>query len=228
MPVAIAPIDGQLRSMLREFLFDRGDKLAGLLVDGTFSVEVVVMFGDGEKALARNVASAQDIFKEGNYILFGFGTAEGDNKNGVVVHAGGLGFFLWINREKKWDNSSRECDFRSVPFWESGGCEGYPPPPHPLERLDWRGFRKKCLQNLEAVGVRGQNLENKRVAGISHPSLSTASALTMICLVCGVVKVRCHMRPVDRFEIHAILGEALKSRYRVLLTHPYIARLQHK
>ena len=92
MPVAVSPIDRQLRSVLREFVFDRSDQFARLLVDRTFSVEVVVVFGDGEDAFARNIFSAQDVFKEWNYVFFGFGTAEGDNKNGVVVHACGLNF----------------------------------------------------------------------------------------------------------------------------------------
>src|SRR5271167_3798949 len=36
-----------------------------------------------------------------------------------------------------------------------------PPLPLPSESRDWRGVCKRCLQNLEPQGVRGQNLENK-------------------------------------------------------------------
>ena len=148
MPIAISPIDGQLRSMLREFVFDRSNQFAGLLVDGTFSVEVVVMLGDGEKPFARNVASAQDVFQEGNYILFGFGTTEGDNKNGVVVHACGLSFFLWINREKKWDNSSREGDSGVFHFGKSGVVRDTPLPPTPWKGLTGAGFAKSVCKIL--------------------------------------------------------------------------------
>jgi hypothetical protein len=35
-----------------------------------------------------------------------------------------------------------------------------------LESLDWRGFCKNGLQNLERVTVRGQNPENKGVVGV--------------------------------------------------------------
>src|SRR5260370_6200682 len=39
------------------------------------------------------------------------------------------------------------------------------PPLPPLERLDWRGFRKNGLQNLESQWFAGQNLENTGVMG---------------------------------------------------------------
>jgi hypothetical protein len=57
-----------------------------LLVDGALALEVVVVFGDGEQAFARNVASAQDGFEEGNYIFLRFGTTERNHKDSVVVH----------------------------------------------------------------------------------------------------------------------------------------------
>ena len=37
------------------------------------------------------------------------------------------------------------------------------PLPAPYEHLDWRGFRKIALQNLERLRVRGQNLDNRTV-----------------------------------------------------------------
>jgi len=60
------------------------------------------------------------------------------------------------------------------------------PLPHPCESLDWRGLCKKCLQNPERLGVRGQNLENKELRSVLAVFLPTASALTIICLIaCG-------------------------------------------
>ena len=49
------------------------------------------------------------------------------------------------------------------------------------ESLDWRGFCKMRLQNLERLRLRGQNLENSGVSDSSARYSYTASALTMIC-----------------------------------------------
>jgi hypothetical protein len=42
---------------------------------------------------------------------------------------------------------------------------GVPPPPTPAESLAGRGFRKKCLQNLDVKELRGQNLDNRALTG---------------------------------------------------------------
>src|SRR5437016_10085865 len=47
---------------------------------------------------------------------------------------------------------SKKLRFSASSFWEMLVFEGTPPPPHPAESLDWRGFRKKSLQNLERQG----------------------------------------------------------------------------
>ena len=76
---------------------------------------------------------------------------------------------VWKSDEK---NEGRMIlsDFQIGPKAEKRGAAGYPPPPTPLKTLDWRGFRKNALQNLERKGVRGHNLENKGVAGVSRTS----------------------------------------------------------
>ena len=79
MPVAIAPIDRQLRAVLGQFVLERGDQFPGLLVDGAFTAEMVVVLGDGQHAFARNISAAQDIFEEGDHIVRGFWPTEGDN-----------------------------------------------------------------------------------------------------------------------------------------------------
>src|SRR5580692_715191 len=86
MPVAIAPVDRQLRAVLREFVLESGDQFAGLLVDGAFATEMVVVLGDGQHTFARNVSATQYVFEEGDYVVGGFWAAEGDNENGVVIH----------------------------------------------------------------------------------------------------------------------------------------------
>jgi hypothetical protein len=67
-----------------------------------------------------------------------------------------------------------------------------PPLPHLSESPDWRGFCKKCLQNLERQGVRGQNLDYKELAVRTVIISCTAYALTMICFSKIERKVRCH------------------------------------
>jgi hypothetical protein len=44
------------------------------------------MLGDGEHALAGNVASAEHVFEEGNDIVVAFRSAERDNQDRVVIH----------------------------------------------------------------------------------------------------------------------------------------------
>src|SRR5262252_6606358 len=87
MPVSVSPIDRKIGAVLRKFILDRRNQVARLLVDGTLSIEVVIVFGDGQHALAGNVASAKDVFEEGNHVIVTLRTAEGDNQDCVVVHA---------------------------------------------------------------------------------------------------------------------------------------------
>jgi hypothetical protein len=69
-----------------------------------------------------------------------------------------------------------------------------PPSPTPLKTRDRRGVCKKCLQNLEPQGFKGQNADNKELAVFFATALDTASALNMICSFGEEGKVRCHMR----------------------------------
>ena len=78
---------------------------------------------------------------------------------------------------------------------------GYPPPPTPSECLDWRGVCKNGLQNLERLGLRGQNLESKGLTAFFVVGAYTASALTMICFLSFGVKVLCHKGPVEFHDV---------------------------
>src|SRR5580658_5502858 len=128
MPVAVSPVDGQVRSMLREFGLQRGDQFAGLPVNGALAAEVVVMLGDGQQAFARNIFSAQNIFQKGDHIVPGLGTAEGDHQNRVVVHAFGLrracGYLTREICRGSWRRISSK-----VPCGETTTRGGTPPPP---------------------------------------------------------------------------------------------------
>src|ERR1043166_9683725 len=77
MPVAIAPVDRQLRTVLRKFDLQCCNQIASLLVDRTLAVEMIIVLGDREHALARNISSTQYIFEKGNYIFARFGPAKG-------------------------------------------------------------------------------------------------------------------------------------------------------
>ena len=90
MPIPVSPVNREIRPVLRELVLDRRDQVAGLLVDGTFSIEVVVVFGDGEHAFAWNISSTQHVFQEGNHVIVTLRTTEGDNQERVVVHFVGV------------------------------------------------------------------------------------------------------------------------------------------
>src|SRR5437868_6472887 len=85
MPVPVAPVDRQIRAVLFEFAFQSGDKFPGLLVDGALALKMVVVFGDREHALPRNVSPPKHVFKKRNDIFSRFGTTERDNQDGVII-----------------------------------------------------------------------------------------------------------------------------------------------
>jgi hypothetical protein len=74
---------------------------------------------------------------------------------------------------------------------------GVPPSPLPSESLDWRGVCKNGLQNLEGVGVRGQNLDPKGLTAYLDHCPHTAFALAIICSFHSRGKVGCHTAAVD-------------------------------
>jgi hypothetical protein len=57
MPIAVAPIHRN-----RKPLAQRGHQRAILIVQGAAAVEVIIMLGHLEQALARHIASAQHVF----------------------------------------------------------------------------------------------------------------------------------------------------------------------
>ena len=123
MPVAVSPIDWKIWSVLRELVLDRSDQFSRLLIDRTLAIEVVVVFRDGEHSLARDVASAEHVFEEGNHVVVAFGTAERNNQECVVAHASDEN----VTKNKvylKDENTS----FEAVSFWEIVEFGGIPLP----------------------------------------------------------------------------------------------------
>ena len=57
MPVAVSPVDGDFQDGS-----ESGDELTVLVVDGAAAVEVVIVFGYFEHAVAGDVAAAEDVF----------------------------------------------------------------------------------------------------------------------------------------------------------------------
>ena len=104
------------------------------------------------------------------------------------------------------------------------GVMGVPPSPLPSECLDWRGVCKNGLQNLERLGVRGQNLDNKELAAFFSALACTVTASTMICFLNFAVKVRCHKWAVETFAIrksstdgHRVLQPTLRPAHSWLV-----------
>jgi len=92
---------------------------------------------------------------------------------------------VWISLQNLFLSSSR---------MGSPSLEGIPPSPTPVKSRAWRGFHKNGLQNPERLGVRGQNIDFKELAGVLASGSLTAFALTMICFLRFQRKGRCHSR----------------------------------
>ena len=112
MPVAIAPVDRQLRTVAIEFGLQRSNQLAILFVDRTLAAELVIVLGDGQHSFARNISATQHIFEEGNYLLVRLGTAERHHQQRVIVHTFRL--CLDSSREDKFASGFDEAGMFSV------------------------------------------------------------------------------------------------------------------
>src|SRR5688572_32967530 len=78
-PVAIAPVDWEIRTVSGEYFFERGDQVSILLVNWTDAPKHLVMMHYAEHALARHVAAAQHVFQEGNHVVHPFWSAKRDH-----------------------------------------------------------------------------------------------------------------------------------------------------
>jgi|SRR5580658_722802 hypothetical protein len=80
---------------------------------------------------------------------------------------------LQKNSWKRGHSAARE----RVSCEENRGLLGTPLPPTPLKALTGAGFAKNGLQNLERLGLRGQNLDNKDFMAAGAVAVPVASAL---------------------------------------------------
>jgi hypothetical protein len=108
-------------------------------------------------------------------------------------------------------------------FGKVCGKQVYPPPPHTSESLDWRGFCKNALQNLEPQRFRDRNLDCKSLSGIPVAVLSAACALEMIYFFSGARKVRCHIVPVDNSYEHESIREGKSGGQATPENRPVLA-----
>jgi len=66
------------------------------------------------------------------------------------------------------------------------------PLPLPSESLDWRGFHKNGLQNLDVKELRGQNLDNKRLRPLLQTLSTALPPWISSAFLLGEGKVGCH------------------------------------
>ena len=69
MPIPIAPIDGDVWSLLVEQIPECRDQRTVLVIDRTPAAEVVVVFSDFQHAFARNVPSAENILEKRDHVV---------------------------------------------------------------------------------------------------------------------------------------------------------------
>ena len=84
MPVAVAPINRQLRAVFAQMLFDVSPELPGLGINRADTAEMVVMLRDFQHPLPGDIPAAQHILQERENLIRAFGPAEGDNQNSIV------------------------------------------------------------------------------------------------------------------------------------------------
>ena len=118
--------------------------------------------------------------------------ASKDGRPKALVHAFLVRVFLCGNLPRINLISRADSIFSACADLGKHGDLAVPPPPTPSKSLEWRGFCKNGLQNLERVRVRGQNLESKKVTSPYEGCAHTPFAVAMICLSRFRVKVRCH------------------------------------
>ena len=88
MPVAVAEVDRQLDAASAQLRLECLDQLTVLGVDRTDAAEQLVVVGDIEQALARDVASARDVLEERQDVVRPFGAAERDEHDRIELVCG--------------------------------------------------------------------------------------------------------------------------------------------
>jgi hypothetical protein len=85
-PNAVTPINGELESALVAFLLNRSDQISALAIDGADTPEMLVVLGDFQHPLPRDIFSAKHIFEERHNVFGAFGAPEGNEKDRIDRH----------------------------------------------------------------------------------------------------------------------------------------------
>ena len=88
MPVAISPVDRQLRAVAGQLELQIADEGPILLVDRALAAEMIIMLGDREHPLPGDVLAPQDVFQERDDLFRLFRSAERDDQYGIVRRPG--------------------------------------------------------------------------------------------------------------------------------------------
>ena len=85
MPVAVAPIHGQVWATTLEFLANRRDQGEVLRVDRTRATKMVVVLGHLEHSLTRHVATTEHILEKRHHIVGAIGPSERNEQHRIVL-----------------------------------------------------------------------------------------------------------------------------------------------
>ena len=88
LPVAVAPVHGQVQAAGGQLGLDGRLQRAVLRVDGADAAVGAVVGGDLLEALVRDAAPARDVAQERDHVVLALGPAEGGEQQGVVVLGG--------------------------------------------------------------------------------------------------------------------------------------------
>ncbi len=83
-PVAVAPVDRQVQAVVGEVLAQGVQQGAVLVIDGADPAELEVVLPDFLQAFLRDAPPARDVLQERDHVVRAFGTAEGEQEQGVV------------------------------------------------------------------------------------------------------------------------------------------------
>src|SRR6185503_5845330 len=85
MPVPIAPVDWQSRSIGLQLFFERRYQISILLIDRTHATEQFVVMRHLEHSLTRDVPTAQDVFEEGNHIVHSLRPTKRHHQQSIII-----------------------------------------------------------------------------------------------------------------------------------------------
>ena len=88
MPVPVAPVDRQDDAVPPQLRPQGLDQLADLPVDRAGTPEMVVVLGDLQQSLPRNVPAPCHVLEERQDVLMPLGSTEADDQDRVVVTVG--------------------------------------------------------------------------------------------------------------------------------------------